>query len=445
MPPAQSAKSKKVMKPKREVGGKLLLQAPTGMHDVLPAEQPWWERVQKVAKDLTEFYGFGKLDLPILEYAKLYEKGTGEETDIVQKEMFTLRTRGGDLLALRPEFTPGAMRSYQNHGLSRLGQPQKLYSWGPVFRHDRPQAGRFRQFHQLNLEIIGGQNDPIYDAQVILICQRFLEELKIKNLALKINSIGCKICRPLYKRQLQNYYKNFERKLCPDCRERLKSNPLRLLDCKHPDCQEFKTKAPNIFDKLCSVCTTHLKGVFEYLEELGISYEVDNTLVRGLDYYSRTVFELVVTGPGGEAGSLGGGGRYDYLMETLGGKMTPAVGAALGIERIIYVMQKQEIKLPSRGGKRVFFVHVGDVAKKKSLRIIESLRSAGISVSESLGRESLKGQLKTADKEGMELALIFGQREVFEESIILRDLRNSLQESVPLTKLAEEIKRRLKN
>lgn len=421
-----------------------MFRTPRGMHDVLPWEAPWWERVLRVAWELADFYGFGQIQTPVLEFAKLYEKGTGETTDIVEKEMYVFKTKGGDVLALRPEFTPGVMRAYVEHGFSRLSQPQKLYSAGPVFRHESPQAGRFRQFSQLNFEIIGGTSDPVYDAQAILIAQRLLEELKIKNIVLGVNSIGCKICRPIYKRQLQNYYKNFEKKLCPDCVKRLKTNPLRLLDCKDERCQEFKAKAPNILDKLCANCSSHFRSVLEYLDEVAIPYSLDNQLVRGLDYYNRTVFEMAVDGSGSEFGALVAGGRYDYLMEMLGGRPTPAVGFAAGVERLIQVMKTQEVKLPVKSGKKVFFVHVGDLAKKKSLRIIESLRKAGIPVSETLGRESLKAQLKTADKEGFELALILGQKEVFEDSIIVRDLRKSLQETVSLAKLVEEIKKRLR-
>jgi histidyl-tRNA synthetase len=422
-----------------------LFRTPRGMHDVLPEEAPWWDRVNRVAKELADFYNFGCIRTPILEFAKLYEKGTGDATDVVKKEMYTLRTKGGDVLALRPEFTPGVMRAYVEHGLSRLSQPQKLYSAGPVFRHEAPQAGRFRQFHQVNFEIIGGQSDPIYDAQAILIAQRLLEELRLKGVVLRLNSLGCKICRPNYKRQLQSYYKGLEKKLCLDCVQRLKTNPLRLLDCKDERCQEFKAKAPNILDKLCANCSSHFRAVLEYLDEVSISYNLDNQLVRGLDYYSRTVFEASLEGAGAELGALAAGGRYDYLMEMLGGKPVPAMGFAAGIERLVAGMKIREVKLPARSGKKVFFVHVGDLAKKKSLRIIEDLRRAGISVSEALGRESLKAQLKTADKEGFELALIFGQREVFEENIIIRDLRKSSQETVVLSKLGDEIKKRLKN
>jgi len=420
------------------------LQAPRGMHDILPEEQPWWDRVRTVARTLADFYGFLRIDTPVLESARLFERGIGEATDIVEKEMYLVRTKGGDVLALRPENTAGIMRAYLEHHMARAPQPQKFFYDGPFFRHDNPQAGRFRQFTQVGYEAIGGTNDPIYDAQVIIIFQRLLEELKIQNSNLQVNSIGCRMCRPLYKRQLQNYYRGHERQLCANCLRRLKVNPLRLLDCKEPHCVELKVRVPNILDKLCVTCSTHLKSVLEYIDEAKISYTLDNQLVRGLDYYSKTVFEFSVEGPGSEVGTLPGGGRYDYLAEMLGGKATPAVGGACGVERLIHVMKAQGVKLALRQKKTVFLIHVGDLAKKKSLTLIEELRKAGIAVSESLGRESLKAQLKTADKEGIALALIFGQRECFEGSIIIRDLRKSLQENVRLDRLIPEIKKRLR-
>ena len=415
------------------------------MHDVLPADQPWWDRVSRVVRDLADFYNFGRIETPILESAALFERGVGQDTDMVSKEMYFVKTKGGDVLALRPENTASVVRAYLEHHLSRVSQPQRLWYQGLFFRHENPQAGRFRQFSQVGFEIIGGANDPIYDAQIVMVFSRLLEELKIRNTVLKVNSIGCRVCRPLYKRQLQAHYKRYEKKICADCVYRLKTNPLRLLDCKDEACKGIKEKAPNFFDKLCVTCSNHLKTVLEYLDELAVSYALDNQLVRGLDYYSRTVFEFFVEGPGSEVGALPGGGRYDYLVETLGGRMTPAVGGACGIERLIHVMKAQEVKLPQKNQKKVFLIHVGEQAKKKSLRIIESLRSAGIPVVESLGRESLKAQLKMADREGAELALIFGQREIFEENIIVRNLKNSLQETVALDKLVEEIKRRLRN
>ena len=328
-------------------------------------------------ESLARAYNFSRLEPPILEDAALYDKTSGEESDVVKKEMYTLRTKGGDFLALRPEYTPGICRAYLEHGMSRLPQPQKLFYFGPVFRHDRPQLGRYRQFTQIGFEILGGQNDPIYDAEIITIVHNLLTELKIKNPTLKINSIGDRVCRPNYKRQLQNYYRNYEKELCEDCVRRLKTNPLKLLDCKQPQCQPFKEKAPNFLDKLCSMCKAHFRAVLEYLEEVGITYEIDPRLVRGLDHYNRTVFEFFASGKEAEIGALGGGGRYDYLMETIGGHATPALGAAPGVERIIAVMRAKEIVPPSRAAKRVFLAHAGTLAKKNAFALREELREVG--------------------------------------------------------------------
>lgn len=411
------------------------------MHDVLPSEQPYWERIESVASELARLYHFQKIDTPILEQADLFTRASGEGTDVAEKEMYTLKTKGGEILALRPEFTAAVVRSYLEHSLSRSGQPQKLYQFGPLFRHDKPQLGRLRQFTQIGFEMMGGPNDPIHDAQIILIAAHLLEELKIKDIVLKINSIGCRVCRPVYKKQLQNYYRNHEKELCGDCVRRLKINPLRLLDCKNPDCEKLKAKAPNFLDKLCVNCSHHLKGVLEYLDELKISYVIDNNLVRGFDYYTKTVFEIFADGPGNEVGALPGGGRYDYLIELLGGYLTPAVGFACGVERLIAVMKAKNIELPRRSTKRVFVVHAGENAKKKALGLIKVLHGAGIPISEALSKESLKAQLKAADKDKSMLALILGQKEIYENSVILRDLRTGLQESVSLDRIVDEIKK----
>ncbi len=419
-------------------------QAPRGMHDLMPADEAYWEKIEGVTKSLARAYSFGRLEPPILEFADLYSKTSGEESDVVQKEMYILRTKGGDTLALRPEYTPGICRAYLEHSMGRMGQPQKLYYFGPVFRHDRPQLGRFRQFSQLGFEVIGGVNDPIYDAEIISMFWELLLELKIKNSSLKINSIGCRVCRPIYKKQLQAYYRNHEKELCEDCVKRMKENPLKLFDCKVLQCQPFKEKAPNFLDKLCSMCMAHFKAVLEYMEEIGVTYEIDHHLVRGLDYYNRTVFEIFADGKEAEIGALAGGGRYDYLMEMIGGHLTPALGGAAGVERIIAVMRAREIVPNGRAQKKVFLTHAGDTAKKKAFSLLHDLRKAGISVSESLAKESLNGQLRSADKEGIGLALILGQKEIYEQSIIIRDLRTGLQESVLLEKLVDEIKKRLK-
>jgi len=430
--------------PKKKISGVEAsgFQAPKGMRDVLPQDQPWWEKIEKVVKDLAEFYNFQKIETPILEQASLFQRTVGDDTDIVQKEMYSFKTKGGDFLALRPEGTAGIVRAYIEHGLGSIGQPQKLFYLGQFFRHENPQAGRLRQFHQAGFEIIGSVNDSIYDAQVIMVFDRLLSALKIKGVVLKINSIGCKICRPNYKRQLVNYYKRYERELCESCQRRLKTNPLRLLDCKNETCVLFKEKAPNFFDKICANCGRHLRAVLGYLDEVKISYNLDNLLVRGLDYYNQTVFEFFAEGS--KAGALSAGGRYDYLAELIGRKAVPAIGGAVGIERLFAVMKEQDVKLAAKTQKRVFLIHVGELAKKKSLNIIEELRESGILVAEALGKESVSAQLKVANKQGNQLAVIFGQKEIFEGSVILRDLRTGLQEAVILDKMVPEIQKRFK-
>jgi histidyl-tRNA synthetase len=415
-----------------------------GMHDVLPVDEPYWEKIESVTKALARSYSFGRIETPILEFASLYNKTSGEGSDIVEKEMYTLRVKGGDLLALRPEYTPGICRAYLEHSMSRLGQPQKLFYFGPVFRHDRPQLGRYRQFTQIGFETISGQNDPIYDAEMITIAWELLGELKIKNPRLLLNSIGCRVCRPVYKKQLQNYYKNHEKELCEDCVNRLKVNSLKLFDCKEPQCQPFKEKAPNFFDKLCVTCMNHFKCVLEYLDAVHIPYELDHHLVRGLDYYNRTVFEMFAEGKEAELGSLCGGGRYDYLMEMIGGHLTPALGFASGVERLIATMKALEIPVSGRAQKKVFLVHVGDVSKKHAFSLLKDLRKAGISVAESLAKDSLNAQLRIADKDGLGFALILGQKEIYENSVIIRNLASGVQEPVPAEKLIEELKKRLK-
>lgn len=419
-----------------------LLRTPKGMHDVLPEDYPYWDRIETAARNLAQFFNFSKIDTPVLEYADLFRRATGEDSDIVEKEMYILKTKGGDVLALRPECTAPVARAYLEHGLSRLGQPQKMYYSGQVFRHNRPQLGRFRQFSQIGFEVIGGPNDPLYDAQLILIATLFLSEIGVRQPTLRMSSIGCKVCKPLYRKQLQAFYKNYEKELCVDCERRFKTNPLRLFDCKRESCAPLKEKAPNLLDKLCATCRAHFCGALEYLDELQIPYALDPQLVRGLDYYSRTVFEVGIEGEAGIVGSVLGGGRYDYLLETLGGHLTPAVGWALGIERLVAVLKAQEVTVLPKALRRVFVVHAGDSAKKKALALVRDLWNRGVPVSEALTKGSLRAQLKTADKEGVRLALIIGQKEIYENSVILRDMQTGLQENVGIDTIVEEIRKR---
>lgn len=423
-------------------------QSPKGMHDILPQDQAWWDKVRKELQYVSEYYHYRRIETSLLERAEVFEKTLGETTDVVEKQMFVFTSRSGDRLALRPEATASIVRSYLEHGLSHLGQPLKVFYIGPMFRKEQPQAGRFRQFHQAGFEIIGGDDEPVYDAQIILSMYRFLERLKIKNIILKLNSIGCRICRPNYRKKLIEYYKNPAFKLCRDCKRRLRENPLRLLDCKNESCQEYKANAPISLDSLCVYCSKHLKNTLEFLDELAIPYQVDHRLVRGLDYYSRTVFEFFTEATGEEGQkfdfALGGGGRYDYLLEIFGGRPAGAVGGAFGLERVIEVMKALKVNTGVKQKTGIFFIHIGEMAKKKSLSLIESMREEGVPVMESLGKDSLGAQLRAANKEGSDYALIFGQKEAFEDSIIIRDLKNSVQETIPLRKLVVEVKKRLK-
>lgn len=427
---------------KTEKKAKIVFQSPKGMRDILPADQLWWDRVKKNSQDIADFYNFSRIETTILEFAEIFEKSTGSATDIIEKQMYYVKTKGRDRLVLRPEGTAGIVRAYLEHGLSRLGQPLKLYYFGPFFRYESPQAGRYRQFYQVGFEILGGESDPVHDAQIILAGYRLIEELKIKNLTVEINSLGCKSCRTIYRKKLQDYYKKFQTKICRDCRRRLSLNPLRLLDCKNENCQAIKIRAPIMLDHLCSACRNHFRLVLEYLDELNLSYTLNPYLVRGLDYYNRTVFEFIVEKLNF---SLGGGGRYDDLGEMLGAKKgsLPAIGNSLGVERLIEAMKEQGVNIVPKNKTKVFLIQIGQPAKKRAVCLIEEFRKAGIRISESLGRESLNSQLRVADRENAAMALILGQKEVFEDSIIIRNMKSGAQETVPLAKVVNEVRKRL--
>ncbi|MCU0653699.1 MAG: histidine--tRNA ligase, partial [Candidatus Pacebacteria bacterium] len=351
---------------------------------------------------------------------------------------------GGDSLTLRPEGTPSIVRAYLEHGMANWPQPVKLWYWGPFFRHERPQAGRYRQFWQLGFEVIG-EGTAIIDAQVIQIYYNILKELKIDNITIEINSIGDLICRPYYRKTLASYLRSRESVLCADCKRRIKENPLRVLDCKEDKCQNARTQAPQIVDHLCDECKAHFKEVLEYLEEIGLPYRLNPYLVRGLDYYTRTVFEICQDNKDGTtSAALGGGGRYDGLIKMLGGKETPAMGAALGVDRIVAAMKASEVQVGEEKKVKVFLAQLGTMGKKKSLKLFEELRQAGISVGEAFDRDSLKSQLKIADKYGAKYTLLLGQKEALEGTILLRDMEAGKQESLPLETAVAEIKKRFK-
>ena len=422
---------------------KLKIQSPQGMPDILPEDQPYFEKIYQVAQDIAEFYGFKKIDTPILEYTQLFERGTGTSTDIVEKQMYTLKTKGGNRLSLRPEFTPGLCRAYIEHGMQSLPQPVKLFSYGPLFRHERPQSGRLRQFHQLDIEAFGSKK-PIIDVEVIYIFYNILKSLGIKNLIVEINSIGDSQCRPYYKKILVRYLKSHEAMLCSDCKRRLKTNPLRVLDCKRERCQTVVRKAPQIIDHLCEECHNHFEKVLEYLDMLEIPYHLNPYLVRGLDYYTKTVFEIV-SSDYKEIGSLVGGGRYDDLIKLFSKKDVPACGGAAGVERIIAVLKQAKIKLKKPGSPQAFLTQLGDTAKIKALKLMENLRKAKISTGIALSKDSLTIQLKKANRQGARYALIIGEEEAKEDAIIIKDMVKGNQKTVSLSKVVKDLKKLLKN
>lgn len=415
-----------------------------GMKDILPNDYLYWENVLQSLEKYGKIYGFGRIETPVMEDVRLFARSIGETTDIVEKEMFALTTKGGDKLALRPEYTAGIARAYITNGMNSWSQPVKLYSVGPIFRYERPQAGRQRQFNQAGFEIIGSM-DPVFDAQIIQMICFIFKKIKLKGIVIHINSIGCGKCRGKYRTALLDYYRSRSAKLCLDCKKRLAKNPLRLLDCKEEKCSAMRELAPQIVDYLCSDCHNHFKAVLEYLDEANISYVLNPYLVRGLDYYTKTVFEIVAEGDDRRQASLGGGGRYDDLIETLGGPSTPAVGVGLGMERIVEQLKLSGINFTRNHVAKIFLVQLGDKAKKKSFKLFNDLTEAGISVAESFGRGSIKSQLRVANRLKMKIVLIIGQKESLDNTVIIRDMESGMQETVDAEKIIRELKKRMKN
>jgi len=402
-------------------------KAPRGTQDVLPQEQPYWTFVKHKATHICRLYGYERIDTPVFEDTGLFLRSVGEGTDIVEKQMYTLRDGS---LALRPEGTAPVCRAYVEHGMHTLPQPVRLYYLGPIFRYERPQAGRYRQHQQFGVEAIG-DIDSALDAEVISMAWHLYESLGLTGLTLLLNSIGCPLCQPDYLTKLKEHYSGHSQGLCPDCRRRLSRNPLRLLDCKKPSCQDIIRGAPKVPEHLCPECGCHFDAVKEHLGRLQIPYELDPHLVRGLDYYTRTVFEIQ-SGELGAQSALGGGGRYDGLIEQLGGRPTAAFGFATGIERIILGLRGQGIEMPRPPGAKVYVAYLGEEAKKEALVLAARLRRAGIEAVLATGGKSLKSQLKQANALHLPRTAIIGEEEIQKGTVTLRDMTKGEQVEVPL-------------
>ncbi len=411
-----------------------MYRAPRGTADILPGEQAYWRYVEQKVAGICQLYGYERIDSPVFEDTGLFTRSVGQGTDIVEKEMYTFRDKGGNRITLRPEGTAQVCRAYLEHGFQNQPKPVKLYYLASVFRYERPQAGRFRQHYQFGFEAIG-DDSPALDAEVIDMSWRFFLSLGLKGLRLLLNSIGCRKCRPEYLRLLQEYYQGHIEALCPDCKVRLERNTLRLLDCKEPGCQELADSAPRSADHLCADCAAHFRRLERYLERLEIPFTVNHRLVRGLDYYTRTVFEIQPRA-GGAQSTLGGGGRYDNLIEELGGKPTPAIGLAAGIERMILNLKKQAVAVPPLPRPEVFIAHLGEAAGEEAIKLAAGLRKAGTGVIMATGNRSLKAQLRQANSAGTRYAVIIGEEEVKAGTVILRDMASAEQRAVPAEEIA---------
>ncbi|HCC22203.1 TPA: histidine--tRNA ligase [Candidatus Uhrbacteria bacterium] len=411
-----------------------------GMKDVLPAEQKFWRQIRHTAEDLAEAYGFERIETPILESTPLFVRSVGVQTDVVEKEMFSFIDRGGDNVTLRPEGTAPVVRSYINHGMFSLPQPVKLYYLGPMFRYERPQQGRFRQHNQFGVEVFGDEN-PVLDAEIMLLAHLFYRGIGVSSVV-HVNSLGCSDCRPRYREELVAYYRSKRSQLCEDCKRRISKNPLRLLDCKEDGCSALKEEAPQILDSLDEACKEHLMKVLEYLDDLQVPYVLDPHLVRGFDYYTRTVFELLPE-EGETKTALGGGGRYDGLVEQLGGRPTPACGFGIGLERAILQMKSQEIEPSQNDTPDVFLAQLGDNARRKAFVLFEELRVAGIRLAGNFTKGSLKSQLEIANRLGARYTVILGQQEVIDGTILVRDMESGMQEIVDSKKAVSELKKKI--
>ena len=392
---------------------------PKGTQDILPEEQPYWAHVRATVKRIAQAYGFERIDLPIFEETTLFARGVGESTDIVEKEMYSFEDKGGRDLTLRPEFTAGVVRAYIENGFRVHPKPIKLFSIGPVFRYEQPQAGRYRQFHQFNAEILGSQG-PLADLESMLLAWDIYATLGFQELSFQLNSTGCPQCRPGYVDELVAYYRQHEDEICENCRRRLKTNPLRVLDCKEAQCQPIIAEAPKITAHLCADCAAHFAELRGYLDDLGRRYTLNHRLVRGLDYYTKTVFEVWAEGIGAQS-AVCGGGRYDGLVELLGGQPTPAVGFAAGLERIVMVMKAQDVAVPALPAPPVFIAHLGEAARVRAVRLLADLRDADVAAQIAISG-SLRSQLRTADKKGARFTLILGENELERGEVAVKDM-----------------------
>jgi len=415
----------------------LFIKVPKGTQDILPEDAYKWYYIENKIREILNKYGYKEIRTPIFEYTDLFVRGIGESTDIVTKEMFTFPDRKGRSLTLRPEGTAPVVRAYLENGMDRISKVIKLFYLGPMFRCEKPQAGRFRQFNQFGIEVIGTKSSAA-DAEVIITVLDVYKKLGLKNLEILINSVGCKKCGAVYVQKLKEFVKDKKDFLCSECINRYKKNPLRVLDCKKDNCQKIIKTAPIITDYLCQECKKHFKEVKSYLDDLKIKYYVEPRLVRGLDYYTKTAFEIV-SGELGAQNAIGGGGRYDDLVEELGGKPTPAVGFAAGIERMIIAIDQQKVEWTAEKRLDVFVAKVNEKNKDIAFRLLQKIRNTGLSADMDYSGGSLKSQMRIANKIGARYTVIVGEEELSKDMVILRNMQTKEQKEVQIDNLIDEL------
>lgn len=391
-----------------------------GTEDVLPKDSYRWQFVEDVMRRESKAYGFKEIRTPVFEHTELFQRGVGQTTDVVQKEMYTFDTKGGESVTLRPEGTAGAARAVLEHSLENDGLPIKASYFVSCYRYEKPQAGRLREFHQFGVEEYGTQS-PLADAEIICVAQSIFDRLGIKQLRLEINSIGCPTCRAEYHKALREYFGARKEELCDTCNSRLEKNPMRILDCKSPICSKIAEGAPKITDYLCDECREHFEQVQKYLDVAGVEYTVNPTIVRGLDYYTKTVFEFVTDFIGAQ-GTVCGGGRYDGLIEELGGKHLPSLGFAMGMERLLMLMDKQGIEIPEPSSCDLYVATMGDKAKEKAFSLIKSVRDCGLIAETDVVGRGLRPQMKYADKIGAKFSLVLGDNEIEQNSAEVKNM-----------------------
>ena len=423
------------------------IQTLKGMRDIVPTEQKYWDFIRKAVKDFSLSYGFARIDLPILEAKQLFLKALGKTSSLIEEDLYSFVDDYGDKVALRPEATISVARAYIEHSMINQPQPVKLFYEGPMFRRSGLLGTRYSQFHQYGFEVLGTA-EPLLDAQVIFINYRILLSLGL-SAVVNINSVGCSVCRPLYQKALSAYYRTKRSELCDDSRKILNRDPLQVLSCTDKGCQKVAEDTPQFVDYLCDECREHFMKVLDYLDEMEVPYLLKNALIGEFSYYNRTVFEFFIDQSVQTEEKqavqlvLGGGGRYDNLVTTLGGDDAPACGAAMNMEKIINALKILDIKIPLESGFDIFVAQIGEEAKKKSVLLFENLRSAGFRVAENLIKAGLKPQLEMANKLKVKYALILGQKEIMDGTIMIRDMENGIQEIVDFRKVVPELKKRL--